>query len=92
MDDEANREKRQSFLVFFYVLAFGCAFSVLLFAICGGLAVQMIAVSAGVGAFALLHWLLWGHYLARERLPDPEAEKLETEAVVAEEDPYRGRY
>lgn len=95
MDDEAYQRKRESFLIVFYLLAVGCVVFVLLFALLNWLFIQMAMVTAGIVAFASLHWILWGRSLTRsaaaadESAAPPEAPPG---APAADDDPYRGRY
>lgn len=94
MDNARDQERRQSFLLVFYLAAVCGALFLLLFALCGGMIIYMALTAIGMAVFALAHWWLWGHSFTRavaaEQAPEEPAPTLEP--PPANEDPYRGRY
>ncbi len=92
MDHDAEQQKRESFLVVFYVLAVCCGLFALLFALIGPMTLVVTGVLVGIGGLALMHWWLWGHSLTRA-MTEQDAEPAEPPPPpVREDDPYRGRY
>jgi hypothetical protein len=80
MDSEAKRQaQRGAFLTVMMTLLGGGVFLFFLFLTCGGLAVAILAVLAGVVAYGALSYFLWGHALAvtaaREAAPPEEPQR-----------------
>src|SRR5579871_3447261 len=62
MDYETEElERRGRFLSIVLSVIGGSVFLFFLFLACGGLALPILAVVAGIGVFGLIHWLLWGY-------------------------------
>lgn len=76
MNNEADhRSARGSFLSVILTLLAACFFLFFLFLACGGIAVYVIWVVAGVGLIGLLHYMLWGNAYSQE--VEGEREELE---------------
>jgi hypothetical protein len=67
MDHEAERlSQRGTFLTVAMTVMGGSVFLFFLFLVCGGLAVYVMAVVAGMASLGLVHYLLWGHALSAD--------------------------
>lgn len=67
MDYQANRSSaRGTFLSVMLAVLGGSFILFFMFLVCGGLAVWALAVVAGLAAFGLLHYVLWGHAFTQE--------------------------
>jgi hypothetical protein len=68
MDHQVPRPQggRETFLGVLLSVIVVSGFLFLLFLICGGLSLYVLAVVGGMAAFGFLHYLLWGHSLSEE--------------------------
>jgi hypothetical protein len=73
MNESANQpDQRGTFLAAVFTLL-GTSFVLFfLFLSCGGLAVYVIGVTAGLALFGLIHYLLWGHTFSQEAAGERE--------------------
>jgi hypothetical protein len=67
MDHQADQSSaRGAFLSAMLILLGGSFILFFMFLVCGGLAIGVLAVVAGLAAFGFFHYLLWGHSFTRE--------------------------
>jgi hypothetical protein len=81
MDHEAEElEQRSRFLTIVLSVMGASVFLFFLFLACGGLALPILAVVAGMGVFGLIHWLLWGHAFSSQTGEEASHEPAEPAA------------
>jgi hypothetical protein len=75
VDHEAeDLEQRSRFLSIVLSVMGASVFLFFLFLACGGLAVPILAVMAGLGVFGLIHYLLWGYAFSAQVTEEAEEE------------------
>jgi hypothetical protein len=75
MDHEAEElERRGRFLSIVLSVIGASVFLFFLFLACGGLAIPILAVVAGMGVFGLIHWLLWGYASSSQAAAEAQEE------------------
>jgi hypothetical protein len=89
MDSEAeDLEQRSRFLSIVLSVIGASVFLFFLFVACGGLAVPILAVVAGMGVFGLIHWFLWGYAFSSQAAEEAqeEMEREQAESAAPEVD------
>lgn len=84
-NENQERQRRASCLAILLAGAFSGFILVLLVLATGGWAVYLLWIAGGVGAFALLHYLLWGRLLLRQTAGEREEEELRRRAEEREQ-------
>ena len=74
---EKGRESAVAFMLATLMLGF---FALVLIVVTGGLVIYLLAVVAGLAAFAALHYFLWGRSLAQATAGEREEEELREQA------------
>jgi fatty acid desaturase len=91
MNDDLYRQHRETFLYVLLTVLVAAAFFLLLFAVCGGIFLQMLVVMAGVAVVGVCHYLFWGHNFSQDVAENRQADEAADERY-REDDPYTGRY
>jgi hypothetical protein len=94
-DPDVYREQRATILSTLLCTLAGTGAVLLLFTLCGGLFLQVLAVLTGVAGVGLVHYLFWGRTLSQDVAGDREDEELRALAEADDgdgDDPYRHRW
>lgn len=78
MNDDDIREQRSTLLSFLLAGLVCGSIAIAFFALCGGAALYVLAVIAGLAVFGYFHYLLWGGSMSKQA--DREREEEEEQA------------
>ena len=89
-NENAERQRRGSCLAVMLTTMFTAFLLVLLVLATGGWAVHLVWIIAAIGAFGLIHYLLWGRLMLRQTAGEHEEEELRQADEEQREDAETG--